>query len=54
MGFTKILKNLGRSIVWVFFILIVGYFILNFLSQRGIPFVSSGSSWVEQHSQPGY
>ena len=54
MPFGKVLKNLGRSIIWVFFILIVGYFVLNFIAQRGIPFASSGATWVEQHSQPGY
>jgi len=51
---TKIFANLGWSIIWVFLALIVGYFILNFVAARGIPGLSTGATWVEQHSQPGY
>lgn len=53
MNLTKIVKNFFRGAVWVFAILIVSYFILNFLASRGIPILSTGATWVEQHAQPG-
>jgi hypothetical protein len=36
--------------VWVFLALIVGYFILKFISGKNIPLLSTVSSWVETHS----
>lgn len=51
MGFLfKFGKELFWTIFWVFIALIVGYFILTFLSNKNIPFISSASSWVEQHA----
>lgn len=46
-------KELFWTIFWVFVALIVGYFVLNFLSGKNIPVLSSISSWVESHSQAG-
>ena len=55
MKIAKIITNLGYSIGWVFLILIVGYFVLNFLSGRfSGNIIGQSASWVEQHSQPGY
>lgn len=46
-------KELFWTIFWVFVALIVGYFVLQFISNRNIPLLSNVSSWVEQHSQAG-
>ena len=55
MGLSKIFRNLAHSVVWVFFILIVGYFVLNFLAGHfSGNFIGTSATWVEQHSQPGY
>ena len=45
-------KELFWTIFWVFVALIVGFFVLTWLSNRNIPLISNASSWVEQHSQP--
>lgn len=48
----KFLKELFWTIVWVFIALIVGYFILTWISNRNIPLLSSVANWTETHSQP--
>lgn len=54
-GFFKLLSELAWSLVWLFALLIVGYFVLNWLSQTfSGNAVGGAASWVEQHAQPGY
>lgn len=48
----RVAKELLVAMFWVFLILIVGYFLLDFLVNRNIPLAGSVASWVEQHSQP--
>jgi hypothetical protein len=55
MSLSKIFKNLTHGIVYVFFILIVGYFVLNFIAGKfSGNILGQSATWVEQHSQPGY
>ena len=54
MKFTKIAVNLLYSAGWVVLALIIAMFVLNFIAARGIPGLSTGATWVEQHTQPGY
>lgn len=49
----RVAKELFIAMFWVFLILIVGYFVLDFVVNRNIPLASSVGSWIEQHSQPG-
>jgi hypothetical protein len=49
----KVVKELLLAIFWVFFILIIGYFLLDFIINRNIPFASNVASWVENHAQAG-
>lgn len=53
--FTRLLADLGWSLVWLFLLLIIGFFILGWLSnQFSGNILGTGASWVEQHAQPGY
>lgn len=45
-------KELFWTIVWVFIALIVGYFILSWISNKNIPFLGSIATWAEKYSQP--
>lgn len=47
----KVIKELFIAMFWVFLILILGYFVLDFVINRNIPFASSVASFVEQHAQ---
>jgi hypothetical protein len=49
----KVIKELFIAMFWVFLILIVGYFVLDFVINRNIPLASTFASWVEKHSQAG-
>ena len=54
-AFFRLIADLAWSLVWLFVLLIIGFFILSWLSNNmGGNFVGSGASWVEQHAQPGY
>lgn len=48
----RVVKELFIAMFWVFFILILGYLILDFVVNRNIPLASSFGSWIERHSQP--
>ena len=48
----RVVKELFIAMFWVFFILIVGYFLLDFVVNRNIPLASTVGSWIERHSQP--
>lgn len=39
------------TIVWVFIALIVGFFLLSWISNRNIPLLSTFASWAESHAQ---
>lgn len=49
--FWKVTKEFFIAMFWVFLVLIVGYFILDFLINRNVPILGSVSSWVEAHAQ---
>lgn len=50
MSFWKILKEFLIAIFWVFLILVVGYFILDFMINRNVPLLGPISSWVERYA----
>jgi len=43
-------KELFWTIFWVFIALIVGFFVLSWISNRQIPLLSTASTWVEQNA----
>lgn len=47
----KVTKELFIAMFWVFLILIVGYFILDWIVNRNIPLASTVASFVEKHAQ---
>lgn len=54
-AFFRLIADLAWSLVWLFVLLIIGFFILSWLSNNmGGNLVGSGASWVEQHAQAGY
>lgn len=53
--FMRIGSELLWSLIWLFILLIIGFFILNWLASTfSGNVVGSSASWVEQHAQPGY
>lgn len=54
-GFFRLLSELAWSLVWLFALLIIGYFVLSWLSNKfSGNIIGTGATWVEQHAQPGY
>lgn len=54
-AFFRLLTDLAWSLIWLFALLIIGFFVLSWLSNNmGGNFIGSGASWVEQHAQAGY
>ena len=49
--FWRVLKEFLIAIFWVFLILIVGYFILDFMINKRVPILGGIASFVEQHAQ---
>ncbi len=46
-------EELFWTAFWVFLVLIVGFAVLSFLSNRfGGTVIGAGASWVEDHAQP--
>lgn len=45
-------KELLWTMIWVFVVLILGFFLLNWLSTTNLPFISNSAQWVESHAQP--
>jgi len=51
----RLLADLGWSLVWLFVLLIAGFFILGWLSNNfGGNIIGQSAAWVEQNAQPGY
>lgn len=49
--FWRVTKEFLVAMFWVFLILIVGYFLLDFLINRNVPLAGPLASWVESHTQ---
>jgi hypothetical protein len=47
----KLLKEFLVTMFWVFAVMIVGFFVLNWLASQNLPFISPSATFIEHAAQ---